>query len=393
MKHGKVVLAYSGGLDTSVAIHWLKKEKGLDVIAVLVDVGQGKDLKALAGKATRIGAQKSYCVDAKEEFVQEYLWRALTAHAVYEGKYLLATALSRPLIAKKLIEIARKEKADLIAHGCTGKGNDQVRFEMAIMTLAPSMKIIAPLREWELTSREEEIEYAQKNGIPIPVKIKSPYSIDENLWGVSVECGVLEDPNEPPPEDTYQWTQNPLKAPRKTTEVEIAFQRGIPYGLNGKRLSPVELIQKLNELGSKYGIGRADLVENRLVGIKSREIYEAPAATILHAAHRELENLVLDRELLHFKESLSHKYAELIYYGQWFTPLREALDAFIQKSQYRVSGVLRVRLYPGHLACVGRESPYSRYSKELATYEKEDRFDRKIAEGFIKIWGLPYKDG
>ncbi len=393
MAHEKVILAYSGGLDTSVAIHWLKEKKGFDVVAVLVDVGQGKQLKPLAAKAAKIGAVKTYCLDAKREFVEQYVRPALQAHAVYEGKYLLATALSRPLIAKKLIEVARKEKAAAVAHGCTGKGNDQVRFDMAVLTLAPDLKIIAPLREWELTTREEEIEYAQAKGIPIPVKKKSPYSLDENLWGVSIECGVLEDPNAAPPEDAYQWTRNPLKAPRKPLEVEITFQKGTPYGLNGKRMDLVGAIQKLNELGARYGIGRVDSVENRLVGIKSREVYEAPAATILLQAHRELEALTLDRELFQFKESLGAKYAQLVYNGQWFTPLKEALDGFVQKTQRRVSGVVRMRLYPGFAACVGRTSVYSRYFKTLATYEEGDQFDRKIAEGFIKVWAMPYKNG
>ncbi len=392
MAREKVILAYSGGLDTSVAIHWLKEEKGFDVIAVLVDVGQGRELKPLAAKAGKIGAAKTYCIDAKREFVEEYLWPALQAHAVYEGKYLLATALSRPLIAKKLIEIARKEKAAAVAHGCTGKGNDQVRFDMAVLTLAPNLKIIAPLREWDLTTREQEIEYAQVRGIPVPVKKKNPYSIDENLWGVSIECGVLEDPDMAPPEDAYQWTQNPLKAPRKAMDIEIAFQRGIPYGLNGTKMEPIRLIQRLNELGSQYGIGRVDSIENRLVGIKSREIYEAPAGTILLQAHRELEALTLDRELFQFKESLAPKYAQIVYNGQWFTPLREALDGFVEKTQYRVSGVVRMRLYPGFATCVGRSSHYSRYQKSLATYEKGDQFDRRIAEGFIKVWGMPYKN-
>ena len=392
MAREKIVLAYSGGLDTSIAIHWLKEEKGLDVVAVLVDVGQGRELQSLAKKAAKIGAVKTYCIDAKEEFVSGYIWPALKANAVYEGKYLLATALSRPLIAKKLIEVARREKASTVAHGCTGKGNDQVRFDMAVMTLAPNLRIIAPLREWELKTREQEIEYAQANGIPIPVKKKSPYSIDENLWGVSVECGVLEDPEVAPPEDAYQWTQNPLKAPRKSLEIDIAFQRGIPYGLNGTKMEPIRLIQRLNELGSRYGIGRVDSIENRLVGIKSREIYEAPAGTILLQAHRELEALTLDRELFQFKESLAPQYAQIVYNGQWFTPLREALDGFTEKTQYRVSGVVRMRLYAGFATCVGRSSHYSRYQKSLATYEEGDQFDRKIAEGFIKVWAMPYKD-
>lgn len=392
MKREKVVLAYSGGLDTSVAIHWLKEERDLDVIAVLVDVGQGKQLKPLEAKAAKIGAVKTYCVDAREEFIGQYVWPSLRANAIYEGKYLLATALSRPLIAEKLIKVAKKEKAGAVAHGCSGKGNDQVRFEVAVSTLAPDLRIIAPLREWELQTREEEIEYAVSRGIPIPVKKKSSYSIDENLWGVSVECGVLEDPNTPPPEEAYQWTRDPLKAPRKKIEVEIRFQKGIPVALNRRKMDPIRLIQQLNDWGGRYGIGRIDMVENRLIGIKSREIYEAPAGVILSAAHRELEALTLDRELLQFKETLGPKYAQLVYNGQWFTPLREALDGFIGKSQSRVSGEIRMRLYPGFAVCVGRSSPYSRYSKSLATYGEGDRFDREIAEGFIKVWAMPYKD-
>lgn len=388
----KVVLAYSGGLDTSVAIAYLK-EKGFSVIAYAVDVGQGKELENLKKQAKIQGADKVYIEDAKEEFAKEYAFKSLKAGAVYEGKYLLATALSRPLIAKKLVECALKEKAGYIAHGCTGKGNDQVRFESAIAALAPHLKVIAPVREWHLKSREEEIEYAKIHRIPISVTKKSPYSIDKNLWGVSIECGVLEDPRVEPPKAAYQITNDPSDAPGKPVYLNIYFDKGIPKRLNGKTLQPATLIQSLNALGGRCGVGRSDLVENRLVGIKSREVYEAPAAWILHLAHKELESLTLDRELSHFKETLALKYAELIYYGLWFTPLKEAIDSFVESTQKKVTGAVRVKLYKGSITCVGRSSPHSLYDKKLATYKSMDEFDQKAAEGFIKIWSLPYKKG
>lgn len=386
----KVVLAYSGGLDTSVAVSWLA-DKGYDVIAYMADVGQGGDYDKLKKRAITAGASKVIIEDLKDEFAKDFVFMSLKAGAVYESKYLLATALSRPIIAKGLVEAAKKEKADSVAHGCTGKGNDQVRFEVTVMALAPELKIIAPLREWHMYSREEEIEYAKENNIQIDTTKKSPYSLDKNIWGMSIECGVLEDPWNEPPEDAYQMSIDPNKAPSKPTYVEIEFEKGIPIKLNGKRLKPVDLILKLNEAGGRNGIGRTDLVENRLVGIKSREIYEAPGAWILYHSHKEIESLVLDRELLHFKEIIALKYAELVYYGLWFTPLKKALDAFINNTQKQVTGAAKVKLLKGAASVVSRKSPYSLYSKEMATYGKGDKFDRSIAEGFIKVWGMPYK--
>ncbi|MCM8766212.1 MAG: argininosuccinate synthase [Candidatus Omnitrophica bacterium] len=386
----KTVLAYSGGLDTSVALHWLKK-KGFSVIAFLADVGQGKDLRKISEKAKLIGADNVYVKDLKKEFIEEYCWRALKAGAIYEGKYFLSTALSRPLIAKYLVEIAKKEKAEFVSHGCTGKGNDQVRFEVSVSLLAPHLKIIAPLRIWELKSRDEEIEYAQKNNIPVEITKKSPYSIDRNLWGISIECGRLEDPWNEPPEDAYQMTKSISDTPKNPLYLEVYFEKGIPEKINGKKFISIDLVEKLNKLGGEYGIGRTDLIENRLVGIKSREIYEAPSPTILYSAHQELESLNLDREVLHFKPTISSKYAELVYYGLWFTPLRSALDSFIDKIQENLTGAVRLKLFRGACIPVGRKSPISLYKKELATYGKESKFDQKLAEGFIKIWAMPYR--
>ncbi|MBU4457723.1 MAG: argininosuccinate synthase [Candidatus Omnitrophica bacterium] len=391
MNNKKVVLAYSGGLDTSVAVRWLA-DRGYDVIAYMADVGQGGDFQKLKKRAASAGASKVVVQDLKKEFAEDFVFQSLKAGAVYESKYLLATALSRPIIAKGLVEAAKKEEAASIAHGCTGKGNDQVRFEVTAMALAPGLKIIAPLREWNMFSREDEIEYAKERGINIDVTKKSPYSLDQNIWGISIECGVLEDPWKEPPQDAYKMTIDPEKAPNKATYVEIEFKNGAPVGINGKKYPPVALIEKLNKIGGKNGIGRTDLVENRLVGIKSREIYEAPGGWILHKAHNDLEALVLDRELLHFKQGISLKYAELVYYGLWFTPLKKALDAFISKTQKNVTGSVKVKLLKGVVSVVGRKSPHSLYKKEMATYDQGDKFDRSIAEGFIKIWGLPYKD-
>ncbi len=384
----KVVLAYSGGLDTSVAVRWLK-EKGFSVIAFMADVGQGGDFGLAKKRALKAGASAVLVKDLKKEFVEDFVLPALKANAVYEGKYYLATALSRPLIAKGLVEVAKAKKAKFVSHGCTGKGNDQVRFEVSIGALDPTLKVVAPVREWEFPSREAEMRYAKVNKIPIDVTKKSPYSIDKNLWGMSIECGVLEDPWKEPPKGAYQMTKVKSKKPQY---VNVKFNKGIPAGLNGKKLKPVDVIDRLNRIGGAYGIGRSDLVENRLVGIKSREVYEAPAAYILTEAHKALEALTLDRELAHFKSLVSLKYAELIYYGLWYTPLKEALDKFMDYTQKNVTGTLKLKLEGGSATVVGRKSPYSLYKAELATYSAKDKFNQRLAKGFIELWGLPYKN-
>ncbi len=387
----KVVLAYSGGLDTSVCIHWLKEKRQMEVIAFSADLGQEFDANALRQKALASGAATVYIEDLQQKFLEQYVLPALQANAAYERKYLLATALSRPLIARKLVEIAEKEGASAVAHGCSGKGNDQVRIELGVFSLNPELKIIAPLREWELKSRQEEIAYAAKHNIPVTVSEESPYSFDINIWGASVECGVLEDPWCEPPEEVYRLTRSIQSAPEKSTYIELDFREGIPVGLNGKDCGLMEIAEKLNEEGGKNGIGREDLIEDRLIGIKSREIYESPAAAILHTAHRELEALTLSKEILHFKELISARYGELIYYGLWYSSLRDALDAFVKKTQEVVSGTVRIRLHKGKCEVVGRRSPHSLYSKSLATYGVEDIFNHAQAEGFIKLWGLPLK--
>lgn len=387
----KVILAYSGGLDTSCAVKWIKDRYGAEVVCFSAFIGEVKDKSMLQKRAKSAGASKVYVQDLKQEFARDFLIPALWAHARYEGQYPMATSLGRPLIAKHLVRVAHLEKATHVAHGCTGKGNDQVRIEVGVRTLDPKLKIIAPLREWEFDSREEEIAYAKENNIKISVTKKSPYSIDKNIWGSAIEAGMLEDPCVEPPEDAYILTQSPLKAPRKPAYVEIGFQSGIPVSINGKKMNLVDLIEKLNAIGGKYGIGRIDQIENRLVGIKSREIYEAPGATMLLTAHQELESFVLDREFSHYKRVLSEKYSEMIYFGQWFTPLREALDAFFAVPQKRVTGSIKLKLLPGQVLISGRKSPYSIYSEKLATYSKESTFDRSAAEGFMKIWGLPYE--
>ncbi|MDO8886117.1 argininosuccinate synthase [Candidatus Oleimmundimicrobium sp.] len=390
MSKRKVVLAYSGGLDTSVAIKWLQEKYDLEVITLALDVGQPIDLDAIKQKALIIGAKESHVIEAKKEFAQDFIFPALKANAIYEGKYPLPTALARPLIAKHLVEVAKKSGADLVAHGSTGKGNDQVRFEVSIASLEPSIKVIAPIREWTM-SRDESMRYAEKHGIPVSTTKKSPYSVDENLWGRSCECGILEDPGKEPPEDAYSWTKSPLEAPDEPECLEISFIKGSPVELNGKQMSLVSLIEELNKTGGKHGIGRIDMIENRLVGIKSREIYECPAATILIQAHKELEALTLERDLSHFKELLGLKYAELVYYGQWFSPLREALDSFFEKTQEPVSGKIRMKLYKGSSNVVGRESKESLYDLSLATYETADSFSHESAKGFIELFGLPLK--
>lgn len=386
----KVVLAYSGGLDTSVAIKWFAN-KGYEVIAYMADVGQGSDYKVYEKRGLGTGATKVIVEDLKEEFVRDFVFKALKANVLYEGNYLLATALSRPIIAKGLVKVAQKEKATCVAHGCTGKGNDQVRFEVTIGSLDPSLKIWAPVREWEMKTRQEEIDYAKYHRIPIDTTKKKPYSLDVNLWGISIESGKLEDPYYEPTEDIYQMTKGIKDSKAQPTYVEIEFKKGIPVKLNGKAMGGVELINKLNKIAGEAGVGRSDMVENRLVGIKSREIYEAPAGWTLLTAHKALEALVLDRELAHYKDLVAHKYAELTYYGLWYTPLKEALDAFIDKTQEKVTGTVRMKLHKGNCVAVGRKSPYSLYKKELATYEEGDKFDQSLAKGFIQIWGLPYK--
>ncbi len=385
----KVVLAYSGGLDTSCAIPWLK-DKGYDVIAMIADLGQEENFDEIRARALKTGASKVYILDLKKEFVEKYVFAALKAGAVYERKYFMATSLSRPIIAKYQVKVAHKEKADAIAHGCTGKGNDQVRFEVTAKLLDPELETIAPLRMWEFKTRDEEIDYLKSKGVTMEVTKKKPYSIDKNIYGMSIEAGILEDPWVEPPEDIYQMTASPEKASKKPTYIEIEFEKGIPKKIDGKFLNGVELLKKLNQLGDKNGIGRVDMVENRLVGIKSREIYECPAGTILYHAHQELEAMVLDRETMHYKQGVALKYADLIYYGLWETPLKKQLDQYIEETQKRVTGIVRLKLYKGNCTVVGRKSPYSRYKEELATYGKKDTFDQKLAEGFIKIWGMPY---
>jgi argininosuccinate synthase len=386
-----VVLAYSGGLDTSVAIRWIKEQYNLDVITLTIDVGNERDMAAIATRAEQIGAVKALVVDGRTDFVRYFVWPALQAGAIYEGQYPLATALARPLIARLLVEVAHAEGAVAVAHGCTGKGNDQVRFDVSVNTLAPDLKIIAPVREWSMT-RDNEIAYAAEHGIPIKVTNASPYSVDQNLWGRSIECGILEDPWAEPPEEVYAWTTNPGlngSSPAEPAYVEITFERGIPVALNGEDIDGVDLIEMLNKLAGSYGIGRIDHIENRLVGIKSREVYEAPSAVVLHSAHRALEGLTLSRDQAHFKEVVAAEYARLIYNGQWYSALHQDLAAYVQNTQRFVSGVVRVKLSHGYCAVVGRKSEHSLYNHSLATYDSGDQFDHNAALGFIKLWGLP----
>ena len=390
MANKKVVLAYSGGLDTSVAVQWLKEKYKMDVIAVTIDVGNERDFAAVKKKAIDVGAIKSVIIDAKELFVKYFIFPALQADAIYEGVYPLATALSRPLMVKLLVDIAREEGASAIAHGCTGKGNDQVRFDVGINALAPELKIIAPAREWKMT-RQETIKYAKSHKIPVPVTVSSPYSIDECLWGKAIECGVLEDPWVEPPEDAYTWTKSAAKAPEKPQYLEISFDKGIPVAIDGEELNGVSLIQQLNETAGKHGVGRIDHIEDRLVGIKSREIYEAPAATVLLQAHQALESMTLSKDQLRFKQRVAIEYSELIYNGLWFSQLNRDLSAYILSSQRYVTGTVRMKLFKGHSTVVGRKSPDSLYNLSLATYDKGDQFDQSAAVGFIHLWGLPVK--
>ncbi|MEC1982720.1 argininosuccinate synthase [Bacillus cereus] len=389
MEKKKVVLAYSGGLDTSVAIKWLQ-EKNYDIIALCLDLGEGKDLAFVKEKALSVGAIKSYMIDVQEEFANEYALMAMQAHTLYEGKYPLVSALSRPLIAKKLVEIAEQEGATAVAHGCTGKGNDQVRFEVSIQALNPYLEVIAPVREWKW-SREEEIAYAKENDVPIPINLDSPFSIDQNLWGRSNECGILEDPWAAPPEDAYEMTLALEDTPNKPEFVEIGFEAGVPTTLNGTAYSLADLIKTLNALAGKHGVGRIDHVENRLVGIKSREVYECPAAMTLITAHKELEDLTHVKEVAHFKPVIEQKITELIYNGLWFSPLKQALHAFLQETQKNVTGTVRVKLFKGHAIVEGRKSEYSLYDEKLATYTAQDEFNHDAAVGFISLFGLPTK--
>lgn len=391
MSNKKVVLAYSGGLDTSVIIPWLKENFDYDVIAVAVDVGQGEELDPLKEKAIKTGASKIYIEDAKKEFVEDFIFPTLKAGAIYEGKYLLGTSMARPVIAKRLVEVAEAEGAEAIAHGATGKGNDQVRFELTIKALNPHLKIIAPWRIWDIKSREEEIEYAQKRGIPIPVTKEHPYSMDRNLWHLSHEGGDLEDPANESKDDVCLIVTPPAKAPDVPTYVEIGFEKGVPKTINGKSYEPVELIEELNKIGAKNGIGIVDMVENRLVGIKSRGIYETPGGTILYLAHKELESITLDRQTSHFKEHAAQKFAELVYDGCWYTPLREALSAFVDSTQETVTGTVRMKLYKGNCTPAGIKSDYSLYDVDLATFGEEYVYNQKDAEGFINLFGLPLK--
>jgi argininosuccinate synthase len=387
---GKVILAYSGGLDTSVAIRWLQETYELEPITLTIDVGNEKDIAAVAARAQRIGAVKALTVDARRDFLEYFVWPALQANAVYEGAYPLATALARPLIAKLLVDTARAEGAVAVAHGCTGKGNDQVRFDVSIMALAPDLKIIAPVREWSMT-RDAEIEYAHEHQIPVAATAANPYSVDANLWGRSIECGILEDPWEEPPTDVWDWTADPATAPAAPAEITVAFEQGVPVALDGEPLDAVTLVQRLNALAGAQGIGRIDHVENRLVGIKSREVYEAPAAVTLLTAHRALESLTLSREQARVKDLLAGEYARMIYNGLWYSALHADLMAFVRSSQRFVSGEVRLKLHRGTCSVVGRRAPHSLYQHALATYERGDAFNHQSAVGFIELWGLPVK--
>jgi argininosuccinate synthase len=389
VKVRKVALAYSGGLDTSVIIPWLRETYGCQVVAVVADVGQVEDFAAVEKKAIASGATLCRTVDVKDTFIRDYVFPALRAGAVYEGRYLLGTALARPLIARVQVEVARETGCDALAHGCTGKGNDQVRFELTYGALAPELPIIAPWREWSLKSREDEIAYAGKHGIPVPVTAAKPYSIDQNLWHTSYEGGILEDPANAPLDDMYQLTTDPAKAPDTPAFVEVEFERGMPVALNGERRAPADLVGALNGLAGAHGVGRIDLVENRLVGMKSRGVYETPAGTVLTAALRDLESLTLDRETHHFRESVSSRYAELVYYGLWHSPLRAAFDAFLEESHRWVTGTVRLKLFKGHCMAVARSSPYSLYRHDLAAFGEDGVYDQKDAAGFNNLWGLP----
>ncbi|MGB6385625.1 MAG: argininosuccinate synthase [Terriglobales bacterium] len=385
----KIVLAYSGGLDTSIIIPWLKENYAYEVIAMVADVGQGDDVEAVVEKAYKTGASKVVVEDLREEFLTGYVWPALKAGAVYENKYLLGTSLARPVIAKHQVEVALREGASAVSHGCTGKGNDQVRFEMAYQALAPELKVVAPWREWDLKSREDCLDYAEKRGISVTASREKIHSRDRNLWHISHEGGELEDAGNAPFASTWQITKSPQEAPDKEEQVEIGFEKGVPVSVGGQALDPISLVELLNEIGGRNAVGRIDLVENRFVGIKSRGCYETPGGTLLLAAHNELEALCLDRDLLHFKQHIGLKYAELVYFGLWFTPLREALDAFVETTQQNLTGAVKLSLYKGNVNIVSRKSDYSLYRTDLSSFTMDASYDQKDAEGFIRILGLP----
>ncbi|MDD3396251.1 MAG: argininosuccinate synthase [Acidaminococcaceae bacterium] len=386
----KVVLAYSGGLDTSCIIPWLKENyDNCEVIAVTADLGQGDELKPVRAKAIKSGASKCYILDLKEEFISDYVWPTVKAGAVYEKKYLLGTSFARPLISQKLVEIALKEGADAVAHGATGKGNDQVRFELSVHALAPQLKVIVPWREWGIRSREDAMDYAAAHNIPVPGTKKHDYSMDRNMWHLSHEGSDLEDPWNAPKDSLFIVTKTPEKAPNKAEYVELEFKEGVPVKVNGKKLSPAKIVAKLNEIGIRNGVGICDMVENRLVGMKSRGVYETPAGAIIYYAHNELENLCLDRATYHYKELIANKYAELVYDGMWFSPLREALDAFVNETQKTVTGVVRMKLYKGNIISAGSKSPYSLYSQEYVTFGEDEVYNQADATGFITLFGLP----
>jgi len=384
----KVVLAYSGGLDTSVAIRWIKETYGCPVIAFCADLGQGEDLEAIRRKALATGASKVYTEDLREVFAKEYIYPMLRANAVYEGGYLLGTSIARPLIAKVQMEVARRERADAVAHGATGKGNDQVRFELTYLSIDPEIRIIAPWREWTLNSRQALIDYARRNRIPVTATKAKPYSMDRNLFHISYEGGVLEDPASEPPEEMFLMTVSPQKAPDRVQTIEIAYERGNPAGVDGKKLPPAALIARLNEIGGQHGIGRADLVENRYVGIKSRGVYETPGGTILHTAHRAVESITMDREVMHLRDSLVSRYAELVYNGYWFSPEREMIQQAMDAAQHSVTGIARLKLYKGNCTVIGRRSERSMYDPALATFERDTIYDQRLAEGFIRLNAL-----
>ena len=391
MKPNKVVLAYSGGLDTSVIIPWLKENYGCEVIAMAGDLGQGEELEGVREKALATGASKVHVKDLRQEFVRDYLWKLVRTGAVYEGKYLLGTSIARPLLAKHQVEAALAEGADAVAHGCTGKGNDQVRFELAYQALAPHLRVIAPWREWDIRSREDALEYARQRNVPVSASVEKIYSRDRNIWHISHEGGVLEDPASTAPDDVWVLSNSPRTAPDEPGRVTLGFERGSPVSLDGQQLDPVELLEKLNQLGGRHGIGRVDLVENRFVGMKSRGLYETPGGTILYAAHAELEALCLDRATLAYKQHVALDYGQMVYNGLWFTPLREALDAFVDSTQQVVTGEVTLELYRGNLQVLGRRSPYSIYSTEIASFTMGESYNQKDAEGFIRLLGLPLR--